>query len=128
MAKPPSPSGDAATPAEPMAKPKAAAKSKPVTKAKATPKPKASAKPMKIAKPPKIAKPKAPTAKAPKAKAPSAQAEAKSLLATTSAKISQLAQDILADRIVPTIDQIKAIAAHALGKDDKKGKKAKGKK
>jgi hypothetical protein len=46
----------------------------------------------------------------------------------TSARISQLASDILADRIIPTIDQIKAIAASALGQDETKGKKGKRKK
>ena len=33
--------------------------------------------------------------------------------------ISKLASDILADRIIPTIDQIKSVAAHALGQEEK---------
>lgn len=49
----------------------------------------------------------------------------KSVLKQTSDAISQLASDILADRIVPTIEQIKSIAASALGQDQRKGKRAK---
>jgi hypothetical protein len=52
----------------------------------------------------------------------------KSMLKETSARISQLASDILADRIIPTIDQIKALAASTLGQGDAKGKKGKRKK
>jgi hypothetical protein len=52
----------------------------------------------------------------------------RSMLKETSARISQLASDILADRIIPTIEQIKAIAASALGQDESKGKKVKRKK
>ena len=71
----------------------------------------------------------APKATAPKAKAPAAKkASSKSILKETSQKISQLASDILADRIVPTVDQIKALAASALGQDETKGKKPKVKK
>lgn len=42
------------------------------------------------------------------------------------AKIAELAADILADRIIPTIDEIKALAATALGqgKSKKKPKKS----
>ncbi|MEP7005382.1 MAG: hypothetical protein ABI810_05330 [Sphingomonas bacterium] len=64
---------------------------------------------------------------APKAKA-AGKASSKSVFQETSEKISQLASDILADRIVPTIEQIKAIAASALGKGETKKKKPKGKK
>ena len=92
---------------------------KPPAKAKATaPKPKA-------------VKPAAPSpapVKVPKAPKPKPAAEAKSVLKQTSETISKLASDILADRIVPTIDQIKAIAASALGQDETGGKKKKKKK
>jgi hypothetical protein len=133
MAKPPAKAGEttASKTASAIATlPKAPPKTKTTAKGKAVPKTakpaaekSAAVKPVKIAKLAKVAK-----AKPRNTKAPSAKAEAKSLLAATSAKISQLASDILADRIVPTIDQIKAIAAHALNKDDKKAKKGKGKK
>lgn len=86
----------------------------------------------------KMAPAKQPAAKVPaqpskvgtsKAKAPpSGKASSKSVLKQTSEKISQLASDILADRIVPTVEQIKAIAASALGQDESKSKKSKGKK
>lgn len=56
------------------------------------------------------------------------KAAAKAALKETSSRISQLASDILTDRIVPTIEQIKAIAASALGQDETKGKKGKSKK
>jgi hypothetical protein len=46
----------------------------------------------------------------------------------TSSTISQLASDILTDRIMPTLEQIKSIAASALGQDQTKGKKPKTKK
>lgn len=122
MAK--SPSKPAAKPAP---KPAAAAKPKPAAAAKPAKKPpavkpaaeitatKAALKPAKVPTP----KVKAADVKKPKPK---------SLLKETSQKISQLASDILADRIIPTIEQIKAIAASALGQDETKGKKAKGKK
>jgi hypothetical protein len=67
------------------------------------------AEPASPAKPPKAAKP-------PKDKA---KAKRKSALKEASARISQLAADILADRIVPTIEQIKALAASALGHESK---------
>lgn len=74
-------------------------------KAKATEKPKKAKKPA-----PKPAEPK------------------KSVLRQTSDAVAQLASDILADRIVPTIEQIKSVAASALGQDQTKGKRAKAKK
>jgi hypothetical protein len=88
--------------------------------------------PKKIAAPPKKtatspAKPKA-MDKPQKVKAPKTP-PAKSLIKQTSDAISELASDILADRIVPTIEQIKSLAASALGQDQTKGKSnAKGKK
>ena len=45
-----------------------------------------------------------------------------------SSKISRLAADIMADRIVPTYEQIKALAASALGQKPEKSGKSKGKK
>jgi hypothetical protein len=53
---------------------------------------------------------------------------AKGVIKQTTEAISQLASDILADRIVPTVDQIKAVAASALGQDQTKGSRAKKKK
>jgi hypothetical protein len=85
--------------------PKAKATAKPETKTKAAAKPKAPAKPKT-----KAAKPKA------------------GIIKQTTDAISQLASDILADRIVPTIEQIKAIAASALAQDQTKGKRPKKKK
>jgi hypothetical protein len=99
-----------------MAKTAAKAVAKPADKS-AKPK-KSDAKPTKAKTAEQAQKPKPTKAKAPK-----------SVLQQTSATISQLASDILADRIVPTIEQIKSIAASALGQDGTKGKnsKAKGK-
>ena len=74
------------------------------------------------------AKPAKPAAKPAKPAKIKTKAESKSVFSETSSKISKLASDILADRIVPTIEQIKAIAASALGQDLTKGKKAKAKK
>ena len=54
--------------------------------------------------------------------------EDKSLLEGASSKISRLAADIMADRIVPTYEQIKALAASALGQKPEKSGKSKGKK
>jgi hypothetical protein len=97
----------------------------------------------KVAKPIAVAKPKpakkeasAGTVKAPVVAAakPTKVAKSKakdrhaSVFKETSSKISKLASDILADRIVPTTDQIKAIAASALGQDQTKGQKVKKKK
>lgn len=79
--------------------------------------------PAKPAKPEKPAKAKK-SAKPAKGKAKGA---GKSALQEASAKIAQLASDILEDRIVPTIDQIKALAASALGHGTK-AKKPKRKK
>jgi hypothetical protein len=87
--------------AKATAKPEAKAKGK----AKATAKPKASAKPRT-----KAAKP------------------GTGIIKQTTDAISQLASDILADRIVPTIEQIKAVAASALAQDQTKGKRPKKKK
>ncbi|WEK00912.1 MAG: hypothetical protein P0Y59_04240 [Candidatus Sphingomonas phytovorans] len=67
------------------------------------------------------------TAKPAKTAALKPKAAAKAALKETSSRISQLASDILTDRIVPTIEQIKAIAASALGQDETKGGKGKGK-
>ena len=67
-------------------------------------------------------------AAAPKASAKPAKsglAGAKQLAKQTSDAISALASDILADRIVPTLEQIKSLAASALGQDQTKGKKSK---
>ena len=105
------------------AKPAVTAKTKPVT----------ANKPAKQASAEKAAnessKPKTAKTAPPKVKAATAKkAASKSALKETSQKISQLASDILADRIVPTVEQIKAIAASALGQDETKGKKAKRKK
>ncbi len=47
------------------------------------------------------------------------------IIKQTTDAISQLASDILADRIVPTIEQIKSIAASALAQDQAKGKRPK---
>jgi hypothetical protein len=47
------------------------------------------------------------------------------IIRQTTGAISQLASDILADRIVPTIEQIKSIAASALAQDQAKGKRPK---
>lgn len=103
--------------AKPAAKPKPAAKAKPATKAKTAAKPKTD--PLATLALDTKAAPKVKKAKPPKVKAP------KSVLQQTSDAIAQLASDILADRIVPTIEQIKSIAASALGRDETKGKKAK---
>lgn len=105
---PPAKPAKAATPVEPevVAAPAAAG---------ATP-----AKPLKPAKPAKTGK----AAKPGKDKAKGAR---KSALREASARIAQLAADILEDRIVPTIEQIKALAASALG-DQGKAKKPKRKK
>lgn len=112
-------------------KPAKKAAAKPVVAAK--PKPAPAPKPAKQAPAAKAASkastPKATKAAPPKVKAPVAKkASSRSVLKETSQKISQLASDILADRIVPTVEQIKAIAASALGQDETKGKKPKGKK
>jgi len=115
IAKPKAPKKTAGNGAD--IKPAAAKAATMPTKAAATPT-KAAAKPAKsAAKPAKPAKIKIKT-----------KAESKSVFSETSSKISKLAADILADRIVPTIEQIKAIAASALGQDVTKGKKAKAKK
>jgi hypothetical protein len=127
MAKSPSkpaakaPAKTGAAKAGAAAKPKTPAAPKPARKpavAKATPELTATKAALK---PAKAATPKVKSADAGKA-------TAKSMFKETSERISQLASDILADRIVPTIEQIKAIAASALGQDETKGKKAKGKK
>ena len=39
--------------------------------------------------------------------------------------VSKLGSDILSDRIIPTIEQIKSLAASALGQDQTKGAKPK---
>ena len=120
MAK--SPSKAAAKPAaeaEVPAKPKPAKSPKPVSKPRVT---KPAAEPAAVS---TASKPK--KGAAPKAKATDKGAS-KSVFQETSEKISQLASDILADRIVPTIEQIKAIAASALGQGGTKKKKPKGKK
>jgi hypothetical protein len=85
---------------KPKAAPKPAKAVTALTKAKAAAKPKASAKPRT-----KATKPEA------------------GIIKQTADAISQLASDILADRIVPTIEQIKSIAASALAQDQTKGKK-----
>lgn len=89
----------------------------------ADPKPKATAKPKAAAKPKATAKPK--TAAKPKAKVPKSEP---GVIKQTTDAISQLASDILADRIVPTVEQIKSIAASALGQDQTKGQRARKKK
>ena len=77
-------------------------------KAKSAPKPNTPAKPKTLAKSqPKVAKP------------------APGIVKQTTDAISQLAADILADRIIPTIEQIKSIAASALAQDQTKGKRLK---
>ena len=113
--------------------------SKPVRKSAAKPAVVAKLKPAPPSKPAKKAAaakaasepstPKATKVSQPKGKAPVAKkVSSKSALKETSQKISQLASDILADRIVPTVEQIKALAASALGQDETKGKKPKEKK
>lgn len=139
MAKPPSkPAPRPARKPATSAKPKSVATPKPAKKpaiakaaaapaviepakvAKARPAKKLAAAMTAPVKPAKAAVPKAPSSK---------EKVSKSLFKETSKKISHLAADILADRIVPTIDQIKAIAVFALGKDKKaKSRKSKGKK
>ncbi len=69
-------------------------------------------------------KPKSNATKLTKAAEATAKASSKSLLQEASTKISTLAADILADRIIPTIEQIKEIAESVLHK----GKHAKAKK
>jgi hypothetical protein len=66
--------------------------------------------------------------KAAKPKPAKTKTESKSVFSEASSKISKIASDILEDRIVPTLDQIKAIAASVLGQDQAKVKKSKGKK
>ncbi|CAN5844864.1 hypothetical protein BH11PSE6_BH11PSE6_13140 [soil metagenome] len=63
-----------------------------------------------------------------KARTKTGGGEDKSLLEGASSKIHRLAADILADRIVPTYEQIKALAASALGQKPEKSGKSKGKK
>jgi hypothetical protein len=71
----------------------------------------------------KVEEPKAPKPKTPKPKATKPAKD--SILKQTSDAISQLASDILADRIIPTVEQIKSLASSALGQDKKKSGKAK---
>jgi hypothetical protein len=117
-----------------MAKTPAKAADKPSTKPKAASKKAGGSAeaPAKGAKKPKIAAKDA-TASKPKKAATSKPAAAKASTSgiaqfarDTTDAISTLASDILADRIVPTIEQIKAVAAHALGRDEKskRGRKA----
>jgi hypothetical protein len=78
---------------------------------------------------PKVEEPKAtkPNAPKPKTVKPKATKPAKgSILKQTSDAISQLASDILADRIIPTVEQIKSLASSALGHEKKKAGKTKG--
>jgi hypothetical protein len=97
---------------------KATTKAAPKTGAKpAKPKKTAAAKPKAADAPKPAAKPKPPKAAKPEPK--------KGVIKQTTDAISQLASDILADRIVPTIEQIKSVAASALGQDQTKGKRAK---
>lgn len=114
---------------------KAAAKLAVEAEAPAKPKP---AKPTKSASKPRAAKPVAEPAavstpskpqktETPKVKA-AGKGSSKSVFQESSEKISQLASDILADRIIPTIEQIKALAASALGQGETRKKKPKGKK
>lgn len=100
------------------AKPKAAAK--PIKAAGAALKAKTPAKPKPESKAKAAPKPKAPAKSRPK----TPKSEPGIIKQTTDA-ISQLAADILADRIVPTIEQIKSIAASALAHDQTKGKRPK---
>ncbi|WP_293881286.1 hypothetical protein [Sphingomonas sp.] len=73
-------------------------------------------------------------AKVPAAKAAAVKPTAKLAAAKTKkpkethSSIAQLAADILEDRIMPTIEQIKEIALSALGHSQKKAKKVKSKK
>jgi hypothetical protein len=111
------------TAGKPKATPKvakaSAALTKPPAKPKAAPKPTTETK----SKAPAAVKPKAAT----NLKVKAAKSE-KGIVKQTSDAISQLASDILHDRIVPTIEQIKSIAASALSQDETKGKRAKKKK
>ncbi len=66
---------------------------------------------------------KAKTVRTPKAKAPASSVV--KMVKETSDAMSKLASDILSDRIVPTIEQIKSLAASALGQDQTKGAKSK---
>jgi len=96
-AKPKSPAKAKAVAAEPLAvvKQAASAKAKPAAK--------------KVA--PKAAAP------SPKPKAAPAKSGVGKLAHDTADAIAKLASDVLEDRIIPTIEQIKSIAAHALGRD-----------
>jgi hypothetical protein len=58
---------------------------------------------------------KTPTPKQPKPKLDASTPGIAKFTKETTEAIAKLASDILADRIVPTIEQIKAVAAHALG-------------
>jgi 2-oxoglutarate dehydrogenase E1 component len=108
---------------------KTPAKSAAVINAKPAAAPKAPKQPAVAKAASKATAPKPPKIVQPKTKAPvTNKTPSKLLLKETSQKISQIASDILADRIVPTVEQIKAIAASALGLDETKGKKLKGKK
>lgn len=140
MAKPPSNTPEPATKAPPA---KTRAAKAPTTKPKAA---KPDAPTIKPAKTPRPATAKLPVAKAAanppvltaapqdlgatkaKGKAKESRADAKSVFEEASSKISRLAADILADRIVPTYEQIKALAALALGQKPPRSPKPKGKK
>jgi hypothetical protein len=111
----------------PMAKTATKTSSKPVAKATkpkkapaATPKAKAVAAKSKTADTPQKQKATKPRVAKPE--------PTKGVIKQTTDAISQLASDILADRIVPTIEQIKAVAASALGQDQTKGSRTKSKK
>ena len=108
---------------------------KPATRPASTKKPGALAKAnTKMASVPATPKPapatvaKATAAKTPKVAKAGKKGGGKSLLQDASSKISNLASDILADRIVPTIEQIKTLAESLLGGEHGKNRKAKKKK
>lgn len=112
MAKSPT---DAGTTTKRAAKPKAKATAAPAAKATAT----------KVAKATKAAAVKTPKKETTVAKPTTAKSAMSKNQSTT---ILQLAADIIADRIVPTIEQMKSIALSAINHEASKDKKAKKKK
>jgi hypothetical protein len=107
------------TPAKSKAAPKVTGASKPEKAVAALKKPASKAKTDAGAKP--ASKVKTPA----KAKSAAKPKPSKGVLKQTTDAIAQLASDILHDRIEPTIEQIKSLAASALSQDQKKGKRNK---
>lgn len=103
------PKSKAASKPKSAKKPAAEAKKAVEALSKSTAKPKAAPKPKSVANPKTPAKPKSDPG----------------IIKQTTDAISQLASDILHDRIVPTIEQIKSLAESALSRDQTKGKRTK---